>query len=430
MILNTPINGLHKGMMSAIEQAPYRAFVSLMAKKLADQGVQLTEKQQRALIRRFQAGKNTGRRFRFGRRKPGEKSVHLQFSKDELALFTRAVKRTFAQFPKMFRESIDELAPRISADLDQRWPVRRRFEERQMREFRRQLLDRWDSPISRLEQLLVIVQDLGAAVNAEIRAEAGSKRPFTIEVQTRFHARACLTTREIITLLRNGFADGALARWRSLHELTVVSIFIGADEELAERFRLYEAVESWKSAKRHNEHATRLHERPIPPKTMEAMQAGVDALKRRFGPEYARDYGWAAARLDDRQPTFEKVERAIKLGHFRPQYRLASNSVHAGPKGSFFKLGLMSQDEVLLAGPSSFGLADAGQSTAISLYQITATLVSLHPIIDILVGARIVGAVSADAGNLFVDTQRALAVEARDHSRAAGSALRAATRRP
>jgi hypothetical protein len=41
--------------------------------------------------------------------------------------------------------------------------------------------------------------------------------------------------------------------------------------------------------------------------------------------------------------------------------------VHANPKGVFFKLGMLAESQVLLAGPSNAGLADPGHGAALSL---------------------------------------------------------------
>lgn len=48
---------------------------------------------------------------------------------------------------------------------------------------------------------------------------------------------------EIITLMKNGFADGAYARWRSMYELSIISSFIiQYGENVAKKF--YEASET------------------------------------------------------------------------------------------------------------------------------------------------------------------------------------------
>jgi hypothetical protein len=43
------------------------------------------------------------------------------------------------------------------------------------------------------------------------------------------------------------------------------------------------------------------------------------------------------------------------LDYLRPYYKLASHNVHAQPKGILFKLGLVQNQDILLAGPSNYG---------------------------------------------------------------------------
>jgi len=74
---------------------------------------------------------------------------------------------------------------------------------------------------------------------------------------------------------------------------------------------------------------------------------------------------------------FAKLEEYMKFDHLRPYYKWACHNVHSGPKGITFKLGLLNKSEanqILVAGPSNYGLADPGQSCAISLGQITTCL--------------------------------------------------------
>src|SRR5437870_8332031 len=70
-------------------------------------------------------------------------------------------------------------------------------------------------------------------------------RRLSTKSSLRQHVRACQVTDEIITLLENGFADGAMARWRTLHEIAVVTSLISQHGiELAERYVAYQAVEA------------------------------------------------------------------------------------------------------------------------------------------------------------------------------------------
>jgi hypothetical protein len=64
-------------------------------------------------------------------------------------------------------------------------------------------------------------------------------------ILTRLLARGCQVSDEIISLLENGFADGAMARWRTLREIAVVATVIrryGTD--IGARYVDHQAVES------------------------------------------------------------------------------------------------------------------------------------------------------------------------------------------
>lgn len=51
------------------------------------------------------------------------------------------------------------------------------------------------------------------------------------------HGRGLQQFLEIITLMKNGFADGAYSRWRSLYELNIIASFISEyGEEIAEAY--------------------------------------------------------------------------------------------------------------------------------------------------------------------------------------------------
>lgn len=66
---------------------------------------------------------------------------------------------------------------------------------------------------------------------------------WTYIVMQHIHGRALQEFLEIITLMKNGFADGAYARWRSMYELSIISSFIiQYGENVAKKF--YEASET------------------------------------------------------------------------------------------------------------------------------------------------------------------------------------------
>jgi hypothetical protein len=102
------------------------------------------------------------------------------------------------------------------------------------------------------------------------------------------------------------------------------------------------------------------------------------------------DYGWAAGFLGNAKPTFADLEDTVSLDHYRPFYGAASDSIHAGPKGLQAKLSSVHED-LLLLGPSPYGLADPGQNTALSLALLIGNRTRLCTVVDTIVVAQVAG---------------------------------------
>lgn len=91
----------------------------------------------------------------------------------------------------------------------------------------------------------------------------------------------------------------------------------------------------------------------------------------RFGPTFASPYGWAAAALNLKKPTFKDLQTAAGRESMSSYYKLASFNVHATARSLFFNLGSMAEQDVLLAGRSNAGLVEPGVRTAQTLALIT-----------------------------------------------------------
>ena len=289
--------------------------------------------------------------------------------------------------------------------------------------FERRLAKHWAQPLHLLELTVEIAQEVGTGVGEQVASGEVSVDEHTFKALWAIHARACLTSRAILALLRSGFADDAHARWRSLHELAVVSNFIVEHgEAVAERYLLHEVVQQRKLARAYKEHENRARLEPLTQAEINVLDERCEALVARFGKEFYDDYGWAASALGDNQPSVTKIELAVKLDHLRPYYRMASNNVHANSHGAFFKLGGFPPNiDILLAGPSNMGLADPGHGVALSLYQITAALVSTAPTLDSLTELAVLNLLQEETGAAFLQTQQdAKAVAESAHRRNAG----------
>jgi hypothetical protein len=113
--------------------------------------------------------------------------------------------------------------------------------------FRDRLERRWGKALAKLRTLLTIAREwTGGAFERWQHAKAAGQKSHLTDVMLRLLVRACQVTDEILVLLENGFADAAMARWRTLHEIAIVSAVLAKyGEEIAERYVYYQIVESW-----------------------------------------------------------------------------------------------------------------------------------------------------------------------------------------
>lgn len=271
--------------------------------------------------------------------------------------------------------------------------------------FRRRLRARWKKPLHLLALQLGVATQFGADIAGWLRSKARDTDSALIEALLHLHARACQVASEVEVLLEAGFADGALSRWRTLHEITTVARFLHKHgNDAAQRYVDHLAVDSYRLAlkvKAAGSSAWRLNDA-----TLTSLVVEVDELKIKYGKDFAEEYGWAAAALQRQQKqhvTFADIEKAVDFEVFRPYYKVASTTVHAGPKGAFWKMGLLDVgSEALLAGPSNAGLAEAGRLTAMSLAHVSMPLMLLHTVVDSIIWVRVLFQLSRDVGDAFI----------------------------
>lgn len=279
------------------------------------------------------------------------------------------------------------------------------------REFEKRVGDSWKGPLNLLDLFIFFALDAGNEFNREFREKAVQSVDSVFETLTSLHARACQVSGEVHALLRAGYADGAQARWRSLHEMAVVAnLIVGHGQELAERYLLHEVIQQYKLALAYQKSFERLNDEPPSEEALERLSAEQSRLIAKFGEAFNSDYGWAASVVGNSRPTLSDLEQLVELDHMRPYYRWASNNVHPNSHGNNFRLGLplSEQETVLLAGPSNLGLTDPGHATAISLLQITASLLLARPSFDCMVMIKVLGDLANEVGEAFLKARQEL----------------------
>lgn len=393
---------LQQALNQALSDIPYQALSDLVVKKLAASGTVLSPRERRRLTAHLKSNMTDTFYFRKWQWW-SNRAVNVELTPEDV----EPIHERFSEFletrlPTFVDSIAEDLSSSILANLHKRWHGESRRQKREIHGFQQRLQDRWGHGIELLRMFLIISREFGSSLNTSLRSQQQQSRIHLVEVLTRLHARACQVTEEVICLLSAGLADGAMARWRTLHEIAVVAFFVKANgESVAKRYVDHQIVESYHAAKDYRRCFEQLGYEPLTPAEFNEIQQAFNIVRQRYGSSFETQYGWAAEVLRPARPTFRHIEEAAGIDHFRAHYRMASHNVHANPKGVFFKLGLLKECNILLPGVSNAGLADPGHSTAISLLQVSTALGLIEPTLDSLVTLKILIKLGDEVGEAF-----------------------------
>jgi hypothetical protein len=296
---------------------------------------------------------------------------YQQILEAELAAALERQADPDANTEELVQRVVGDILPKITdmlyAALAKRSAGMLREHRRLRRGFWRRNFTRWRVGFDLLERLIVISQETGSAINDTLRPKAVENNDAAFEALIVNHARGAQVAREILTLMIAGFPDGAMGRWRTLHEIAVVAMFISeADRKTAERYILHEHVTSYRRALNYMEHHERGNLEPIEPEVMEELKAAYDEVLK-IDPRMKGDYGWASEELNKDKPTFADLELATKLDHWRPRYKWATANTHGAYRQTMSTLGMCeSEEQVLLVGESNSGMTPSSHDGDLS----------------------------------------------------------------
>lgn len=126
-----------------------------------------------------------------------------------------------AKLPSILTRSLREASTAVLNDLKKNRTEHRTHQELETENFKANLEWRWGVGIERLRMMLALGLEVGERYHKGLRKGKPSVLRGTL---SHLHARTCQITAEIIALLEGGYANGALARWRTLHEIGVSAI--------------------------------------------------------------------------------------------------------------------------------------------------------------------------------------------------------------
>jgi hypothetical protein len=386
----------------------YDLLADLLTRKLGRYGIRVTTRQRARLAKWLEQGAKG--EVPLPQAKRFAENVRLTFTpRDQRRLKGRMFGEMTEIVAEVTRTAAERTARPALRDTEEELIKAVHRDARSLRGFEARLARTWKRPLELLEVQRHLACSLGAAINEELRRHLKRSDEPLVDVLTSLHARACQIAGEVLVLLRAGYAEGAIARWRSLHEGSIVMQFIDRHgAETAKRYLEHEAVESWKGATEYVAHCGRLGFETIDDKELPRIKAAHDAAVEKYGPPFRSSYGWAAHALKlTKRVTFEDVEKCLGLEHWRPFYRLASHPIHANPKSVKQRLGLIDGVSPCLAsGPSNYGLADPGQNTGLTLAQATAVMIARAPTSERLLAMFVMRELSAKIARAFVAVQR------------------------
>lgn len=261
------------------------------------------------------------------------------------------------------------------------------------REFEDRCLERWMAAFDHLEIMWHVAEELGEKNSEEVRRTFGFDAGSVRVALDNLFPKALLISREIICLLKGGYPDGALARWRSLHEVVVTSMYISKHgEEVALSYLASFHFAARRAMRQLVEHASKSGIEPPTLEELAEFDARCTDAETRLGRCVERDADgeWPKINPIKQHRNFYEIEKSVDLGHWRPRYKWASMYLHAGHRPNTHVLGMSeSERDAHLTGQSNGGFVDPMQMTAISLGQATITYLLSEVNVDRLVYAKV-----------------------------------------
>lgn len=363
--------GLHKAFLAEMAKAPAALLSKVISEKLAAEG----QAERPGFVEALTKHVLRGGAEPFDWDDGSGDDVIINFTDADTKKLDELTKEFVSALPDVVMQTSSEAAKAILKTLKRDWPGQAEFERESLEGFRRRLEARWGKGFDGLRMLLTMAREMGGEVHTRARRSRSNRNQAIRSVLLRLHTRACQVTAEIITLIENGFADGAMARWRTLYEIGVVATVISdGGDELAQRYMAHEAVESKLALDEYDRCHQALGFKPMSLNERRHVERAFKAAVDAHGPEFGKPYGWAAQYLGLKRVTFKELEDAADRSGMRPYYKMASYNVHADAKGVFHRLGVLGDPSMVIAGASDAGFVEPGQKTAITLVQITALL--------------------------------------------------------
>ncbi|MFN3932235.1 MAG: DUF5677 domain-containing protein [Brevundimonas sp.] len=377
-------------MQAALEASarrlPELQLQKILARRAEASGIKLHPHETEALAKHLLAG---GKGPITLDERPGLTEAKLTFTAEDAAEIRGLPDQIEAAMSGAVEGVVKKSADVLLRSIRKRWPAIKAEHDKDRVAFLETIQLLWGDALDKLDMLIATAESVGGQAIAVARASRSKKRVAVTTALDRLHIRGIQVANEILALLREGFADAAFSRWRTLHEISVVAIVLGDHgEALAIRYLDHDLVEAQRGAEVYQ----RCHPKDAAKRknaaALKQTLADYNEVVARYGPAFKSPYGWAAEALGKEKPSFQHLEEAADQAQMRLRYKAASYGVHAGTKGL-----TVSVADVFGEGPpgaaSIAGLHEAGAETAYSLVRLTGPLLGPNWSVDKLAGMNV-----------------------------------------
>jgi hypothetical protein len=386
-----------------IEKIPHNFLRSKLTSKLAEKGIK-DKKTIDVIVEHILSGEDGEYEWDDG----SEEEIVIELTdQDGEEILKKANDFLEESLPKLIQETIDDCVNSSLRSYRKSAAKTLHKIRNATKGFENRIFKRWKPAFDHLEMMWQISQELGEAHSKDFDTENPEDTHIVMGAISEIFPKALIVTQEIICLLKGGYPDGALARWRSLHELTVSAMYILEEgKEPALNYMLSFHFSARRAAHQLNEHAERARLEPFSDEMLQTFDNRCAEAEKQLDRKFDRDKNgeWPAINVAHRN--YADIERHVGMDHWRPRYKWASRHTHADFVPNDKLLGMSeAKDHVTLVGASNSGFADPLMMTAISLAQITNTYRSVTPNLDRIVHSRVILELSNEMNDIAIKTR-------------------------
>ena len=240
---------LESTIVSALASTPALVLEQILRPKLKASGVKSWRAGAKALATHLV--KRDGSEFNWeDPAAPGtDHKISIEFTDDDIRKLER-VADSYADgtLEEIAKSVLESTADKVLERYTVEWYQHRRVHERHVQMFRSDIEDRWGIALDQLRLLHDLCSDEGEKFQRRALKRGKKGRGARTNALLKLHARACQVSAEAICLLENGYANGAMARWRTLYEIEVTATVLADGSNLLSTryldalFRIYKDI--------------------------------------------------------------------------------------------------------------------------------------------------------------------------------------------